>query len=122
MAKDINKTLQTLETLHSLIAGGGDDSNYTSQQKQWIAKLYKTETGEALKECNCKNRYTDAVLLLYARLKHRGALAEELQYKLRPGIVIWLDNDCYTSVNITDEIAKRWLEQHPDGIKYFNKA
>ena len=107
---DYARTIETLTRLRSLYLGGGDDSVFTA---------YKTEMGASIKECGCKNKYTDAVDALLAHLQNRGALEEEMTYHLRPGVIIWLDGDCYTRHNITDDIARRWLELHPDGHKLF---
>lgn len=116
---DYARTIETLTRLRSLYLGGGDDSVFTPAQKRWIATAYKSEMGASIKECGCKNKYTDAVDALLAHLQNRGALEEEMTYHLRPGVIIWLDGDCYTRHNITDDIARRWLELHPDGHKLF---
>ena len=116
---DYTRTLETLRDLRSLYIGGGDDAVFTPAQKRWIQVTYKNETGTAIRECGCRNKYTDAVDTLLALLERRGALAEDINYKLRPGIIIWLDGDCYTRHNLTDEVARRWLALHPDGARLF---
>lgn len=118
---DYGETLKTLEHLHSLIEGGGDDSVYTPTQKTWISKLHKSEFGEPVQECGCKNKYTDAVTLLLLRLRRKGGLDEEMAYKLRAGVLIWMGTDCYSRHNLTDEVAREWLKAHPDGIRLFEK-
>lgn len=104
-----------LEHLHSLVSGGGDDSVFTPQQKAWISALHKKETGEPVKDCGCKNKYTDAVVLLLLRLKRRGTAEDERKFRLRAGVLIWLGNDCYSRHNLTDEVAREWLKIHPEG-------
>lgn len=116
-----DETLKTLESLHSLIAGGGDDSIYDATQKRWISTLYKKEMGETIKECGCKNKYTDAVTLLYLRLRRKGELAENETYTMRAGEIIWLDGNCYSRHNLTDDIAKKYLALHPDAKSKFEK-
>lgn len=114
-------TMQTLLSLRSLVAGGGDDSVFTPAQKGWISKLHKQEFGEPVRECGCKNKYTDAVLLLYSKLRKVGKTEEEKRYTLRAGDIIWLNTDCYTRHNLTDEVAERYLELHPDEAWRFAK-
>lgn len=113
------ETIKTLESLHSLVAGGGDDSSYTATQKRWISAVYKKETGEAIADCGCKNKYTDAVTLLLLKLRKRGVLEEESNYRLRAGVLIWLGTECYSRHNLTDEVAREWLKIHPDGANLF---
>lgn len=118
---DYKDTLTILENLHSLIVAGGDDSIFTAQQKGWISKLHKAEFGEPIRECKCKNRYTDAVTVLLLRLRKRGNTREEARYRLRRGILIWLSNNCYTAANITDDVAAAYLAAHPDAAHKFEK-
>lgn len=109
-----DETLRTLAHLHSLVEGGGDDSVFSAQQKGWISKLHKSEFGEPVRECGCKNKYTDAVILLYAELCRKGQTSEESKYVLRRGTIIWIGTDCYSYHNITDAVAQQYLAAHPD--------
>lgn len=106
--------ITTLENLRSLYEGGGDDSVFTPQQKGWISKLHREEFGEPVRECSCKNKYTDAVDTLYLKLRRRGQTESESEYTLRAGDIIWLNTDCYSRHNLTDAIAREYLRLHPE--------
>lgn len=117
-----DETIAMLKNLRSLIfAGGGDDSALSATQKGWITKTYKAETGKAIRDCKCRNRYTDAVDELLHLLKARGKTADEARYTLKDGVLIWLGNECYSRHNLTDEVAEEWLQLHPDGQDKFEK-
>lgn len=113
-------TIKTLERLR-LLSEGGDDSVFTPAQKGWISKLHKDEFGEPVKECGCKNKYTDAVTLLLLKIRRRGTTEAESRYKLRRGVLIWINTECYSCHNLTDEIAEKWLAAHPEGVGLFEK-
>lgn len=112
-------TLKTLEGLYSL-AEGRDDSVFSPQQKGWISRLHREEFGEPVRECGCKNKYTDAVTQLYLKLRRRGQTEEESKYHLRAGVIVWIGTECYSRHNITDAIAKEYLEKHPEDAQLFD--
>lgn len=115
------ETLNTLASLHSLCECG-DDSVFSPAQKSWISRLHREEFGEPVKECGCKNKYTDAVTLLYMKLRRRGQTEEESVYRLRAGVLIWLGTECYSRHNITDAVARDYLALHPDARNLFERA
>ena len=113
-------TILTLNRLRELSAHG-DDSVFSAAQKRWITQTYRAEMGEQLRECGCKNKYCDAVVELSVTLLRRGQLYSEHRYMLRHGFLIWMGTECYSAANITDDIARTWLEKHPEGAHMFER-
>lgn len=109
-----------LTRLCSLAAGAGD-SALSDGDKEWIDRMKRQETGEGVRNCSCRNRYTDAALELRSYLRKRGALAPERKYELRHGDLIWVGGDPYSNANLTDEVAETFLREHPDALYRFSK-
>jgi hypothetical protein len=115
------EAMTTLTRLRSLLIAGGDDSVYNEEDREIIATLYQSECGKAIRQCNCRDRYTDAVIETYITLKKRGIMASEQSYKLRPGVIIWVGNTVYSNHNLTDEVAAAYLETHPEARGKFER-
>lgn len=118
---DYQEAMTQLTRLRSLMAAGGDDSVFSDDDRGIIETLHREESGEPVRECGCRDRYTDAVIYLYKQLKNRGAMAKEQQYMLRPGVIIWIGTEAYSRHNITDKIAKAYLKANPEDYKHFER-
>lgn len=118
---DYTGAMEQLTRLRSLIAAGGDDSVFSKEDIRIIEQLHFEETGKPVRECGCRDRYTDAVICLYKSIKNRGAMAKEQQYMLRPGVIIWIGTEAYSRHNITDKIAKAYLKAFPGDYKKFER-
>ena len=116
------EAMTTLTRLRSLLIAGGDDSVYNEEDREIIATLYRSECGKAIRQCNCRDRYTDAVIETYITLKKRGIMAKEQTYKLRPGVIIWVGTTVYSNNNLTDEVAAAYLETHPEARGKFERV
>lgn len=116
------EALEHLERLRSLMAGGGDDSVYSDGDKSLIESLYRSETGRPLRECSCRNRYTDGVLELYHQLRTNKKMQEDRQYLLKAGLLVWIGNECYNRHTMTDELAAEYLRAHPDAGAQFDRV
>ena len=116
------EAMNTLTRLRSLLIAGGDDSVYNEEDREIIATLYRSECGKAIRQCNCRDRYTDAVIETLITLKKRGIMAKEQTYKLRPGVIIWVGTTVYSNNNLTDEIAAAYLETHPESRGKFERV
>lgn len=103
------------------LSEGADDSVYSDQERAWIDSLHRAELGEPVRQCTCRNRYTDAVLELYIKLKRLNKMQKERQYILKRGQLIWYGADAYTCNNLTDEVAAAYLAQHPDAAHRFER-
>ena len=86
--------------------------------KETIKRLYRYATGERLKQCNCPDVYSDALLII--KLKFRK-MEKSQKYILKRGVVIQTadSSEVYTRENITDEVAKAYLEKFPNKVSVF---
>ena len=116
------EAMTTLTRLRSLLIAGGDDSVYNEEDREIIATLYRSECGKAIRQCNCRDRYTDAVIVLWKSIKTRGIMAKEMKYQLHAGVIIWVGTDVYSNANLTDKVAAAYLKKHPEDRKKFAKV
>lgn len=75
---------------------------------------------------HCINCLYDALILLRIRLKNDAPQLKaqlECRYRLKAGVVLRMDGGkgaiLYTNANLTDEVAARWLREHPETKHYF---
>ena len=102
---EYQEAMQQLTRLRSLIAAGGDDSVYNDEDRQIIEAIHIAETGHKVRDCGCRDRYTDAVIVLWKSIKTRGIMAKEMKYQLHAGVIIWVGTDVYSNANLTDTVA-----------------
>lgn len=119
---DYQTAMEQLTRLRSLIAAGGDDSVYNKADREIIEEIHIAETGKKVRDCGCRDRYRDAVMVLYKTLKTRKEMAKNQKYMLRSGVVIWIGTDAYTRHNLTDEVAAAYLKMHPEARKKFERV
>ena len=115
---DINDIREKLRALPATKAAAGGDSAFSQEDKQLIEEVYQQLFGKGVRQCTCKHRYSDALFEILATLKLTRTMTEH-KYRLKAGPVIWLGNDCYSRHNLTDEVAKKYLELHPDAVNLF---
>lgn len=108
-----------MKRLRQLIAAGGDDSVFSEEDKRLIADLYRSEVGKEIRRCNCRDKYSDAVLETYVTLKRRESMKAETKYQLKAGVLVWIGNDVYNHITLTDELAETYLKAHPDAVRDF---
>lgn len=87
--------------------------------KQDVRRLYRYVTGEPLKQCNCPDLYSDAIIVIRLKLK---TMSEKQSYKLKRGVVIQPagTNQAYTRDNLTDEVAREYLKKYPNKANLFD--
>ena len=87
--------------------------------KQDIKRLYRYVTGEPLRQCNCPDLWNDAMILI--QLKIRNMNDKTQTYKLKRGVVIHQSgtNQTYTRDNLTDEVAREYLDKYPNKAYLF---
>ena len=88
--------------------------------KQDVRRLYRYVTGEPLKQCNCPDLYSDAIIVI--RLKLKTMSEKKQSYQLKRGVVIQPagTNQAYTRDNLTDEVAREYLKKHPNKANLFD--
>lgn len=119
---DYQEAMQQLTRLRSQLVAGGDDSVFSPDDREIIEAIHKEETGKPVRDCGCRDRYADAVIVLYQKLKRTQIMAKDQQYILRPGVLIWVGNDAYSRHNLTDKVAKAYLKAHPEARNKFEKT
>lgn len=118
---EYQEAMNQLTRLRSLIAAGGDDSVYNDEDRRIIEEIHIEETGSKVRECGCNDRYCDAVMELYKKLKTRKSMAKDQKYQLRPGVIIWIGTEAYSRHNLTDKVAKAYLKANPEAAKKFER-
>lgn len=119
---DYQEAMTQLTRLRSLLVAGGDDSVYNQEDRDIIEAIHLEETGMKVRECGCKDRYTDAVIVLFQKLKRLQTMAKDQKYLLRPGVIIWIGTEAYSRHNLTDKVAKAYLKANPDAKKKFERV
>ena len=119
---EYQEAMDQLKRLRSLIVAGGDDSVFNTDDRAIIEAIHLEETGQKVRECGCKDRYVDAVIVLYQKLKRTQIMAKDQKYILRPGVIIWIGTEAYSRHNLTDKIAKAYLKANPEARKKFERV
>lgn len=111
---------EALQLLNSL-SGVEANAPIPDDVKETIKRLYRYATGDRLKQCNCPDMYHDALLVI--RLKFRK-MEKSQKYILKRGVVIQTadSSEVYTRDNITDEVAKAYLEKFPNKVSVFESV
>lgn len=86
--------------------------------KSDIRRLYRFFVGEPLKRCNCPDMYSDALILI----KLRARTMSNSKYILKRGVVLHVGAQVYSRANITDAVAKKYLERYPDKVTLFESV
>ena len=119
---DYQEAMTQLTRLRSLMVAGGDDSVFSTDDRQIIEEIHREEFGKKVRDCGCKDRYRDAVIELYSKLKRTQTMAKDQKYLLRPGVIIWIGTEAYSRHNLTDKVAKAYLKANPDARKKFERV
>lgn len=116
------EAMKQITRLRSLIEAGGDDSVFTEADRALIEELYASECNKKVRQCNCRDRYTDAVIEIQITLNRRKKMANDQKYQLRAGVIIWIGTEAYSRHNLTDEIAAAYLKMHPEDRRKFERV
>lgn len=113
--------IATLEALPIDKALHMGDAAFSSEDKAVINTALISIRGKGVKDCACRNRYTDALVELYAELNIKRKKTMK-NYELKAGRLIWVDNTPYSNANLTDEIAEKWRKMHENEMDvYFHR-
>lgn len=115
------EAMDQLTRLRSLMAAGGDDSVFSADDRAIIEELHLEEFGQKVRDCGCMDRYTDAVVVLYSRLRRLQTMQKDQKYLLRSGVIIWIGTEAYSRHNLTDKVAKAYLKKHPEDKRKFER-
>lgn len=107
------------------LRGRHNSSPFNSQEKRSIEELHREVIGYDMKPTTCQNCYHDALIFIILRLKKTTAMAKDRQYTLRNGFIIhspiFHQGAVYTNANLTDEVAREYLERFPANVTMFSK-
>ena len=107
------------------LRGRHNSSPFNSKEKRSIEELHREVIGYDMKPTTCQNCYHDALILIILRLKKTTAMARDRQYTLRNGFIIhspiFHQGAIYTNANLTDDIAREYLERFPANSTMFSK-
>lgn len=105
------------QELEELVAVGNPATN---SYKLRVRTLYEEVTGKQLRNCNCKDIYTDAIAEIYTKLKQPNArIMSNSRAKLVMGVVLQHNGNHYTNANITDKVAREFLAEFPQRKDWF---
>ena len=106
-----------LMILRGLAEGGGD----LALVRERVDRLYWAVCRKHLQKCRCKNVEKDALLEIYAKLMyHKKTNTAMTQAKLVNGVVLQVGGKHYTNANLTDEIARQFLDVFPMRKDWFS--
>lgn len=96
--------------LRGLAEGGGD----LALVRERVDRLYWAVCRKHLRTCKCKNVEKDALLEIYAKLMYHSKTNTTMtQAKLVNGVVLQWKGNHYTNANLTDEVAREFLNAFP---------
>ena len=91
--------------------------------KERIKTLYWEVCRKHLRQCKCKNILKDAFLEIYSRLRQNKKktvkTSNMAQARLVMGVVLKWENNHYTNKNLTDDVARAFLEKFPQRKDWF---
>ena len=104
---------------------GHGNAPFSIEDKQLIARLYPEITGRTFHKTACRRCYQDAVIEMAVKLRKDQKMKEKCNYHMRAGFIIRcgdFDNgQIYTNANLTNDVAKRYLERFPNKRNMFDR-
>lgn len=85
----------------------------SSSEQQEVRELSMRFLGCNVPNCNCRNVYSDYLFLILNKLNNMKEIIK-CNYKLKPGVLIHVGGEVYSNANLTDEIAKAYIEKYPN--------
>lgn len=102
------------------------DRAFNAQEKDMVALLYKEVLGRDFTPTSCQQCYHDALIEVYVHLKKEKTMAKKCNYRLRAGFIIscpdFRNGKIYTNDNLTDAVAKEYLQKYPKMEKMFQRT
>lgn len=92
----------------------------TEEDKALVAEIYTRAYKENLPNCNCADKYSDALVKLSIYYRNHSEYIVSA-YTMPRGVVFLLDGVAYTAANLTDEVAERLLGENEQAKKFISK-
>lgn len=103
----------------NVLKGHLNNADALSDYKDEINALSVAVLGKAVRKCNCKDRYADALIEVITYLNKHDKIMSEYKAKLKRGILIHYGGEMYTCLNITDDVAVAYLTDFPQNAHFF---
>lgn len=104
---------------------GHGNAPFSIEQKRLIAQLYPEITGKPFRRTACQRCYHDAVIEMAVKLRKEQKMREKCDYHMRAGFIIRCGDfdggEIYTNANLTNDVARRYLERFPNKRKMFDR-
>ena len=109
------------EAYDTLLALSRANKPYSSAEESIISNLYTEVTGKKVRDCNCRDKWHDAVIEALLYLKKHKAMREKCNYQLRAGVILHISgsSEVYTNDNLTNEVAEKFLKDNPNAVGRF---
>lgn len=109
------------EAYDTLLALSRANKPYSSAEESIISNLYTEVTGKKVRDCNCRDKWRDAVIEALLYLKKHNAMREKCNYQLRAGVILHISgsSEVYTNDNLTNEVAEKFLKDNPNAVGRF---
>ena len=111
---------ELLKEVENLIAAANTGGGLSYPQKSRVEELTRLILNAEVRQCNCTDRFLDALFLCRKQLKTYG-LMKPCKYKLKNNVVLQFQNGVYTNANLTDEIAEAYLSKYPNTTYFAEK-
>lgn len=113
---DYNEIIKTLQEMESRFADG-----FSNLDRAFLDKMYYELFGKEITNRGCSDCYRDAYLEIMVKLRKEKAMPKKSDYKLKAGAVIQFfgESRAYTSANLTNEVAERYLSLNPGNANMF---
>lgn len=101
------------------------DKPFGEADKRLITELYYEVLRKELMPTSCQQCYHDALIEVYLYLKKNKTMKQKCNYRLRAGYIIscpdFYNGKIFTNENLTDKVAKEYLERYPSQEEYFSE-
>lgn len=113
--------MDLLKEVENLIAAATKGGGLSYPQKSRVEELTRLILNAEVRQCNCTDRFLDALFLCRKQLKTYG-LMKPCKYKLKNNVVLQFQNGVYTNANLTDEVAEAYLAKYPNTTYFAEKT
>ena len=108
--------INELERLRGVAAKGDSLAPYREQ----IERLYLQVCGKRLRRCKCKDVLKDALIEIYSKVKPNKKFRKNMaKARLVRGVVLQHNGNHYTNSNLTDKVAREFLDKFPQRKDWF---
>lgn len=101
------------------------DEKFSQSDKDLIIELYHEVLNKTFRPTSCQQCYHDALIEIYLYLKREKKMAKKCNYRMKAGFIIscpdFHNGRIYTNDNLTDAIAKEYLQKYPKRENCFAK-